>query len=160
MVRLQDHAVLKHPSVSIVYRTLEPNLSLMVESVERFAGQADIDETTALRLQLILEELITNALTHGRTEDVAPRVEINLWRDDSLLKIEVADNGRAYDPLMHPPPDLDSPLEERPIGGLGIHLMREYTESAEYQRYEGRNVLRLAMQAARPPVSPEPLTDR
>ena len=57
------------------------------------------------------------------------------------LTIRVEDDGRAFDPLQAPPPDLDLPLEERPVGGLGIHIVRSVMDAVEYQRRGGRNVL-------------------
>jgi anti-sigma regulatory factor (Ser/Thr protein kinase) len=60
---------------------------------------------------------------------------------DGELVIEVEDDGRPFNPLQIPPPDMDRPLEQRSVGGLGLHLVRELTSSIEYTRREEKNHL-------------------
>jgi len=62
--------------------------------------------------------------------------------------VEVSDNGKPFNPLDHPEPDLNQPLEERPIGGLGIHLIRKFVDQLAYRRDAGRNILTLRKRAA------------
>ena len=57
----------------------------------------------------------------------------------------------AYDPLAHAPPDLDADIADRPIGGLGIHLVRELAQDARYRREDGWNILRIELDAILPP---------
>jgi anti-sigma regulatory factor (Ser/Thr protein kinase) len=57
------------------------------------------------------------------------------------LVLEVEDDGRAFNPLQIPPPDLKGPLAERKVGGLGLHLVREFTSSITYDRKQGKNRL-------------------
>jgi serine/threonine-protein kinase RsbW len=63
--------------------------------------------------------------------------------------VEVEDDGRPFDPLLVPPPDLTLPLERRPIGGLGIHLIRSLMDEVAYARHDGRNVLKMAKRLAK-----------
>jgi anti-sigma regulatory factor (Ser/Thr protein kinase) len=60
---------------------------------------------------------------------------------DGELVIEVEDDGRPFNPLQVPPPDLERPLAQRKVGGLGLHLVRELTSSIEYDRKDGKNRL-------------------
>ena len=57
------------------------------------------------------------------------------------IVLQIADDGRDFNPLAAPPLDLDQPLEERTIGGLGVHLVRSLAERVKYQRAGGRNIL-------------------
>jgi len=57
------------------------------------------------------------------------------------LVIKVEDDGRPFNPLLSPPPDLHRPLEQRRVGGLGLHLVRELTNCIEYDRVDGKNRL-------------------
>jgi serine/threonine-protein kinase RsbW len=55
------------------------------------------------------------------------------------------DDGREFNPLQIPPPELDRPIEERKIGGLGIHLVRDMSEKIEYQRNQGHNQIQITL---------------
>jgi sigma-B regulation protein RsbU (phosphoserine phosphatase) len=65
--------------------------------------------------------------------------------------LDIRDNGAAYDPLAHPVPDLDAELDDRPIGGLGIHLVRELAQDARYRRDSGWNHVRVVLGGILPP---------
>ena len=60
---------------------------------------------------------------------------------DGVVMAEISDDGRAFDPLQVPPPDLDADLELRPIGGLGVHFMKTLMDEVAYRREGGRNIL-------------------
>jgi serine/threonine-protein kinase RsbW len=70
-------------------------------------------------------------------------VWIDLEPAEGRLELGVSDDGPAFDPLAMATPDIDAPLEERPIGGLGIYLVREMMAGVSYERRDGRNVLRM-----------------
>jgi anti-anti-sigma factor len=98
---------------------------------------------------LIIEELIANTIDHGCGPGQAPpQMEVSLQTDGSRLRLEVRDNGAAFDPLVLPPPDLDADILERPLGGLGIHLIRSLSESLYYRRENGCNVLGCVLPAS------------
>ena len=101
-------------------------------------------------LRLIAEEVVCNAIEHGDHPD--PREQprqlvVDVARHDDGLHVEFRDDGRPFDPLSHDVPDLDAPLHERPIGGLGVHLVRELAQRVEYERIEPYNVLRVVLRA-------------
>jgi serine/threonine-protein kinase RsbW len=66
------------------------------------------------------------------------------------LVAEVEDDGRPFNPLLHPAPDLTVPLEERPVGGLGIHLVRNLMDSLAYHREQDHNRLVMTKRLANP----------
>ena len=92
--------------------------------------------------QLVVEELLCNVMDHGGGAD---RVVLRVAVDDGRVVLDVRDDGNAYDPLSQPLPDLDAGIEDRPIGGLGVHLVRELSQDARYQRLDGWNVLRVVL---------------
>ena len=57
------------------------------------------------------------------------------------MGVEVEDDGRPFNPLAQPEPRVSQPIDERPIGGLGIHMMRKSLDGMEYRRAEGKNIL-------------------
>ncbi len=75
-------------------------------------------------------------------------MDVSLALDDGELALCLEDDGPAFDPLAAPMPDLDAPIEDRPIGGLGIHLLREMMDELEYTRLDSRNRLTLRKRIA------------
>lgn len=137
------------PSFCFSLSDLAHDLPRLAAAVDRFGRDIGLDEVTLFRTQLVIEELVTNSLTHGgRTRGPGirkPTASVSLWPERDLLAIEIRDDGAPYDPLQHPAPDLSSPLETRPIGGLGIHLTREFTQSADYRRVGDHNLMSLRL---------------
>ena len=64
---------------------------------------------------------------------------VALW--GGVVTAEVSDDGRAFDPLKVPPPDLESDLQSRPVGGLGVHFIKTLMDEVSYRREGGRNIL-------------------
>jgi serine/threonine-protein kinase RsbW len=122
-----------------------------VEALRVLCHTAGLPEERAHDVCLALDEVLANVIRHGYKGD--PRGAIHVLADlrDSELVLEVRDQARAFDPLSAPAPDLDRPVHERPIGGLGIHLVRSLVDHLEYAREQGENRLTLAWQLRRPP---------
>lgn len=94
-------------------------------------------------VNLVLEELEVNALTHGR-ESGLEEYEITIDSQPESVVVELSDDGPPFNPLTDAPlPDLDSPLESRPIGGLGIYLIKTMVDEISYRRETDRNYLTL-----------------
>lgn len=101
------------------------------------------------RFTLALEEVLTNVISYAFPQGGRHEIDVAIaWRDGSL-QATVSDDGTAFDPLSRPVPDLHLPVEDRRIGGLGIHLLRRLTDAAEYRREGGRNVLTFGMRAGK-----------
>jgi serine/threonine-protein kinase RsbW len=120
--------------------------------VERFCAVHGIGHADALRLTVIVEELFTNTVEHGYGgESGAPiRIALSVAVDELALFYE--DAAPRYDPLGRlsgAQSDLDAAIESRPIGGLGIELVRQLTESARYVHEDGWNRLWLRLRWAR-----------
>lgn len=123
--------------------TADPaGLAQLVSEIERFAAAAGIGADTSARLLTVLDEIVTNIVTHG---GLAPPlvIEIELRRGAQDIAVVVEDAGRPFDPLADAPePGLEGGLEERPIGGLGLHILRMLATDLAYRRTaEGRNRL-------------------
>ena len=92
-------------------------------------------------VSLALEEIVVNVMRYGHPEGGKHEILVRLCREGGEVTIEVEDDGVAFNPLASPPPDLQGPLAARPIGGLGIHLVKNLMDSVEYRRDNGRNRL-------------------
>ena len=103
-----------------------------------------LDDALAFKLRLMLEELVVNALTHGGGASGLPvRVEVALTREPGALLIELQDSGVAFDPTQQDSPDVSLSAEEREIGGLGIHFVRQIADEIHYARVGACNHLTL-----------------
>ena len=111
--------------------------------VEAFGAAHRLDESRVYALNLALDELITNSVNYGFDGVAEPRIEITLWISGRLLVLTITDNGRRFDPTARASPDLSAPLEDRPAGGLGLHLVRTFADRVTYQFTEGENRLTL-----------------
>ena len=96
------------------------------------------------QIELVLEEVGTNIIKYGKDGERETKIDITLTSDSKSLTMEIIDNGRPFDPFADAPaPDLDSPVSERPIGGLGVYLVRKLMDEASYRREAGMNKLTL-----------------
>ena len=82
-----------------------------------------------------------NVISYGSDGAVIPNVRLHLAQQGAALSMEIADDGVAFDPLQAPAPDLDADIDDRPIGGLGVFLVRELMDSVAYRREAGWNRL-------------------
>jgi anti-sigma regulatory factor (Ser/Thr protein kinase) len=92
-------------------------------------------------LNLALEEILTNIISYGYTDNREHEIRVSLSVQPGEVTAEVEDDGRPFNPLEAPEPDTAKSLEEKMIGGLGIHLVRKLTDGLEYQRQEEKNRL-------------------
>ena len=103
--------------------------------------------------------MLTNAISYafadGRRHEIEVRIEIRGGR----LTATVSDDGVPFDPLSQPPPDIHAPVEDRKVGGLGIHLLRSLVHDVQYRRADGRNHLTFVM-VLDAPERREPGSDR
>ncbi|HEY7409228.1 MAG TPA: ATP-binding protein [Vicinamibacteria bacterium] len=114
-----------------------------LDQLEARCRAAGFLEPVVLELRLVAEEVLTNIARHGFEPGEMPVVELLVSLSDAAAVLEFRDQGRAFDPLAQPPSDLDAPLEQRPLGGLGLTLVRALVEEARYVREGPTNVLRL-----------------
>ena len=134
---------------SINLRSEASELTRLEAFAEAFARDRGLADEERARLLVILEELFTNVVTHGYGgEFEAYSVAVALdWRRGRLT-INFVDDGPPFDPLAHSAPDLDAPAEQRPIGGLGIAIVRALVDRARYCRQGRRNHLHLVRRLA------------
>ena len=92
-------------------------------------------------LHVAIDELLANALSHGQTGRDPCSVTVEVELDQDRVTVIVTDDGAAFDPFGQDAPDTTLSVEERPIGGLGIHLVGQLMDKVSYQRRDGHNVV-------------------
>lgn len=112
------------------------------ERLREFLAERGAPEVAAFLADLVLEELVTNTIKYGY-DDTAPHcIHVDVDFADGRLSLAVRDDGHAFNPLELASPDTTLSAEHRNIGGLGIHLVRQMTDSLTYERRDGWNVVR------------------
>ncbi len=91
-------------------------------------------------LTLILDELITNIINYGYADFDEHPINVGLSLNGDTLTIRIEDDSEPFNILEAPEPELDVPLEdrERPIGGMGIHLVKNMVKNIDYKREDGK----------------------
>ena len=91
-------------------------------------------------INLELDELITNTVTHGSFEaGIDPRIDIHLRVESNILILTMEDNGSPFDPTLDTDSNTAAPLESRNVGGLGLHLVKNFANRISYEFVEGKN---------------------
>jgi anti-sigma regulatory factor (Ser/Thr protein kinase) len=123
-------------------------LSSLYEFIERSAERMSLSPSKTYDLQLVSSELVTNVIEHGY-QGASGEIKVRIAQDDASVEIIYLDDAGAFDPTAVATPNLTLPLEERPIGGLGIHIVRQVMEEFEYRRLpDQKNKVRLLMHKA------------
>lgn len=117
------------------------SLATIRSFVDRVSASADLERRAAYRLRLAIDEIATNIANYGYARaERSGEIRIEAVTDADWLTITLEDTGVRFDPTEAAPPDsLDDPLEERPIGGLGIFLTVTGIDDFRYQHVDGRN---------------------
>lgn len=124
-------------------------ISAFADRFADWAARHAIPESSVRAFQVVFDELLTNAVDYGLQDHPTPLLRVDVQPTDLGLEAWIVDNGPAFDPLRDAdPPDLDLSVEDRPIGGLGIHLVKSLMDDADYRRSDGRNLLHLSKRHA------------
>lgn len=115
-----------------------PGVRLAIQAFERFGRAHGLAEGAAWRFPLALDEILSNIVRHGLAGR-ADTIGLTFSLDDEYVAVEIVDEAEAFNPLLAPPPDTTSPLEDRKPGGLGIALVRQLMDDTRYERRDDRN---------------------
>ena len=116
------------------------NMEARLDEIDRIHTAVDLlaeaegwEPGLVFQIKLVVEEIGTNIVKYGYDEHGDSDIQITLTSEKDALTMEIVDDGKPYDPFTEaPPPDLDSPVPERPIGGLGVYLVLKLMDEASY----------------------------
>ena len=117
-----------------------PILATFVDEVCEVMG---FDANVTMQMNLAIEEAVVNVMNYAYPSGTRGNIHIEAQSNDVRLKFTITDSGTPFDPTAKAEVDTTLSTEERPIGGLGIHLVRQIMDSINYERVDGRNVLTL-----------------
>ena len=125
----------------IVLRNKIEEIGRMSDFIDQLGVELSLTPEVLFNIHLALEEAVTNVIMYAFPEGEEHEFLLTVRRADRSLIFNVIDSGKVFDPTLQPDVDVTLPLEERPIGGLGIFLIRRLMQKVEYRRVDGKNIL-------------------
>lgn len=141
--RISDRLEPGDESLALRVPSSHDGIQQLLREVQAFAGRHASLAGVQADLGVVLDEVVSNVVNHGYAAGSSKLVDVRLALAGSLLRVEVADEAAPFDPLARPAPDTAQRLEDRPIGGLGIHIVKQLMDDVQYRREGERNVLTL-----------------
>ena len=120
-------------------------ISLLAGFMNRIREENNLNPGLATKINLALEEAVTNVVMYAYPKGTKEKINLEAVRDGNTLRFTLTDRGRVFDPTAAPKANISASLKDRPIGGLGIHLVRTIMDSVTYRRAEGKNVLTMTI---------------
>lgn len=130
-------------SNSIILHNDVQEVPVMTDFVEKTAEQANLDPSVTMSLTLAIEEAVANIMKYAYPEGEVGPIEINATINDGSLSFTIKDSGTPFDPTQVKKADITLSAEEREIGGLGLHLIRNIMDTVEYHHTSNQNILTL-----------------
>lgn len=131
----------KSPTSSLILTNHREEFARMVTWIEEMATKLNWEPALVMSLNLALEEWIVNVVSYAFPDGDIHEIELRLWQSEKAVKMEIIDDGIPFDPTIQRAPDLDIPIEEREIGGLGIHFIHNTMDEFTYTRANGQNIV-------------------
>lgn len=118
-------------------------INRLEEFVEEFGGQLGLSSDIIMEIRLALEEAVVNVINYAYPPSQKKEIRLYAYCQDSELTFLLTDTGKSFDPTLVEHTDISAAIEDRPIGGLGVFLIREIMNEVSYQRIGGENQLTL-----------------
>ena len=121
-------------------------LGRLAAAFDEFADRHEVSDQARFQLQLCLEEMVLNVINYGFDDGAEHEIHVDFeFRIDSrTVTVNILDDGRRFNPLTEvPAPNVEAKLEDRTVGGLGVHFVRTFMDDADYQHEDGKNRLTL-----------------
>jgi serine/threonine-protein kinase RsbW len=118
-------------------------LETLTEEIFDYYLQNGIPEDACYEIRLALEEAISNTIKYGYKDKDLHTICVKAGLEGNQVILEIVDDANEFNPLEAPEPDLSLPVEQKPIGRLGIYLMRSIMDQVDYRRVGSKNILRM-----------------
>ena len=138
----------KEHHLQVVLKNKPEGKRKLLAALQAFAQAEHLPARVLQAADLALEEHLTNLMNYAYDDKLSHDIVVRCSVDQNALTIEVEDDGTPFNPLLNPEVDTSVPLKDKPIGGLGIHLIRKFMDELHYQREAGRNILSMRKRLA------------
>ncbi len=131
-------------------RTDLVEVSRVLDAVEQLCATKGVEGVFVFGIKIAIDEVLVNVIRYAFPQGGEHVVHVRFEIFPDYLHLEVSDDGRPFDPFSIAPPDTTEPLTKRSIGGLGVHLVRQFMDEVQYRREGDRNVVVMIKRRKRP----------
>lgn len=124
----------------IFQNTIDELINISTE-LAKVGQELNIEQNVLFDINLAVDELVSNIIMYAYQDGMKHLIYLLIEENEKKLKITIIDDGRSFNPLKIPPPDIDAEIQERMVGGLGIHLVKSKVDEITYERIENKNIL-------------------
>lgn len=126
----------------LVIEARKTNLDAVLSFIDEQLGEAECSKKTRMTIDVAVEELFVNISSYAYDPKIGTAVvQVSVHNEPLSVEITFIDNGKPYDPLAKPDPDVTLDAEHRQIGGLGIFMVKKSMDDVQYEYKDGRNIL-------------------
>lgn len=118
-------------------------ISKLATFIEEVGEAFELTPDVIFNLNLVIEEAVVNVINYAYPKEEHQYIYLSATLHDGSIVFVLTDTGKEFDPTQVPEADITLSAEERPIGGLGIFLIRQIMNEVKYQRIDGKNILTL-----------------
>ena len=136
-------AVMIADRVSLKLRNSLSELDTLGQILQQFGEELGLANKTLFQICLAMEEIVSNIISYGYTDDAVHWIKIAISHDQGILMIRLEDDGIPFNPVWADEPDCECPVEDRKVGNLGIHLCKKVMDDMIYERCGNKNILTL-----------------
>ncbi len=140
--------------LEVVLKNQPGELARLHKILAEFAAGNRVSTKIVARMDLAFQELVSNIMQYAFPKLGDHQILVTLDLRDGTLVARIEDDGIPFDPVSYPAPDITLPLDQKPIGGLGIHMARKSVDRMEYHRVNDRNQLTLSIRNRQGSASP------
>ncbi|HOF08992.1 MAG TPA: SpoIIE family protein phosphatase [Opitutaceae bacterium] len=142
------------PDAELALKNRREDLTHLVGWLETIGERSGWPTPFVINLNLALEEWFVNVVSYAFTDSAEHPILFRLWHEGELLRLEIEDDGRPFDPTAQALADTTAGIDQRKIGGLGIHFIRRTMAGMTYRRQGDRNILTLTARLSAPDSHP------
>lgn len=128
---------------SIILANDIAEITKLAEFVDQVGEEFSLTPDITFNLNLVLEEAVANVINYAYPKEEHQKIYLSARLQDDSIVFVLTDTGKEFDPTLAPEADITLSAEDRPIGGLGIFLIRQIMNEVKYERIDGKNVLTL-----------------
>jgi len=120
-------------------------LAGLCHKVHHFLEGKQIPAAPVYKIDLALEEMLTNVIKYSYDDENRHEIEVSLQLDNERILLEMRDDGHEFDPLATPDANLSDEISQRQVGGMGIHLTRSMVDAISYSRKDNHNIVTISV---------------
>ena len=133
-------------SFEITIKNKIDEIQRVYAKLEEFVCNAILQDNITAEIKIVFDELLSNIIKYGYQDADEHEINIKVNAIESQIKIQIVDDGMAFNPFEVSAPDIDKSLDDRDIGGLGIHLTKNIMDEYQYQSLGNKNIVTLMKQ--------------